>query len=318
MTAQQRRASAGALRKQTVVSLAVSPRVTQDGLVFATTEKASWSSQDGGHTWEQMKLPGSGLALAIGVSPTFHEDGLVWAGAAEGLVFLSKDRGQTWRDTVMAKVASPIAVFAASPTVAPGGVLMGGTIEDGVYRSLDQGRTWTLGNFGLLDLNVLALAVCPSYETEQVALVGTESALYRSRNGGLAWKEVAFWEDAVQTALFSPNFGTDRRAWAGTEGKGLHASSDGAVTWQRVESFPQEGVNVLGWAPLPQPALLAGTVNGLYASTDLGATWRPVLPGSNIMTLAVSGEGAETAVYAALEAGGLRRTIGKLDGWEAL
>ena len=305
--------------QQVVMALAASPAAARDGMVFAiTNEGVLWRSSNRGETWTRVNIPGSGLAMSVALSPTFDEDSLMWVGMPEGAIIWSPDRGRTWRDSYITKTVSPVASLAVSPAVTSDGLVLAATLDDGVLRSLDRGRTWSPANFGLLDLKTLALALCPSFANEQISLVATETALFRSRNGGLSWKEVGFWEDAVQCVVFSPHFGQDRRAWVGTEQGGLMASTDGGQTWQAVESCPKVSVNALGITSEPEPWLLAGTSQGLYASDDEGKTWQPVLPDVNVLAMATAGQGANAWLFAATEEGKLYRCHGKPDRWEQL
>ncbi len=299
-----------------IMALAVSPAVDRDGVLFAVTnEGALLTSSNRGATWESVKLPGSGLAMSVALSPTFPDDGLAWVSLPEGVIVWSPDRGRTWRDSYITRQASAASVLAPSPKVMEDGLVLAATLDDGVLRSLDRGRTWSPANFGLLDLKTLGIVLCPNFAEEQIALVVTESALFRSRNGGLSWKEVGFWEDAVQCAAFSPTFAKDRHAWVGTENSGLLASTDGGLTWQVLESFPKNSVNVLATAQLSKTWLLAGTGEGLRASSDLGKTWTMVLPGVNVLALAAAGSGDSAWLFAATESGGLFASHGSVDAW---
>lgn len=65
-------------------------------------------------------------------------------------------------------------------------------MEDGIFRSANRGERWSPWNFGLLDLNVLALAISPCFESDETIFAGTESGIFRSTNGGRAWREADF------------------------------------------------------------------------------------------------------------------------------
>ena len=305
--------------QQTIMALAVSPDVAHDGTIYATTsEGALLRSTNRGTSWARVSLPGSGLAMSAAVSPTYHQDGLVWVSLPEGLIVWSADHGQTWRDSYITRTASAASVLAPSPEITTDGLILAATLDDGIMRSLDRGRTWSPANFGLLDLKTLGVVLCPNFASEQIALASTESALFRSRNGGLSWKEVGFWEDAVQTAVFSPTFAKDRRAWVGTEQTGLLASEDGALTWKAVESFPKVSINVLSFVTLQKTWLLVGTSEGIHASNDLGKTWTIVLPDVNVLALSVSGSGDGTWLFASTEDDGLYASQGTLEHWTQL
>ena len=222
MPAQNQKQPAQTSIEGTVMALAVSPTIAFDGTLFAVTEEGVlYVSDDRAATWRRVQLPGSGMAMSVATSPTFATDNYVWASLPEGAIYWSPDRGKTWRDSMATRVMSQTVGMAASPNLAADGIVLAATLDDGIFRSTDRGRTWSPGNFGLLDLKTMGVVLAPDFTTEQVALAATESGIYRSRNGGLSWKEVGFWEDAVQCAAFSPSFAADRCAWAGCEQSGL-------------------------------------------------------------------------------------------------
>jgi photosystem II stability/assembly factor-like uncharacterized protein len=303
----------------TVMALAVSPAVAQDGMLFGVTEDGVlFVSSDRAATWSRAKLPSSGMAMSVAVSPTFATDNYLWVSLPEGAIYWSSDRGKIWRDSMATRVMSQTVGIAASPNLAADGIVLAATLDDGIFRSVDRGRTWSPANFGLLDLKTMGVVLAPDFATEQVALAATESSLYRSRNGGLSWKEVGFWEDAVQCAAFSPTFATDRSAWAGCEQSGLRASTDGGVTWQTVESFPAESVNSLAVVLAPEAWLVAGTGQGIYASKDSGKRWKLTVPDVNVMALATGGTGADAWTVAATEDGELLACNGQPVRWQKL
>ena len=67
--------------------------------------------------------------------------------------------------------------------------------------STGGGLGWTAWNFGLLDLNVLCLAVSPDDAQDETS--PDRSGIFRSTNGGRAWREVA---PALVSTLFSAAF----------------------------------------------------------------------------------------------------------------
>ena len=69
---------------------------------------------------------------------------------------------------------------------------LAGTLEDGVFSSTDRGGRWGAWNFGLFDLNVLCLALSPTWTRDETVYAGTETGLYRSTNGGRAWRHSGF------------------------------------------------------------------------------------------------------------------------------
>jgi photosystem II stability/assembly factor-like uncharacterized protein len=158
-------------------------------------------------------------------------------------------------------------------------VTLAGTVEDGVFRSADRGRSWTRWNFGLLDLNVLALAISPGFAEDETLFAGTETGIFRSTNGGRAWREVDFSMDLapVLSLGISPCFTEDRLIFAGTEANGLHLSRDGGKTWSPAgELFEGATVNAIlvdGSAGGSIRCLVL-TEDRLLVSRDSGHAWK--------------------------------------------
>lgn len=98
--------------------------------------------------------------VAVAVSPNFEADRSVFAGVAGGIL-RSIDGGHNW---YIASLSSPppfVLTLVVSPNFAHDGTLLAGTMEDGVFRWGDRGEYWAAWNFGLLDLNVLCMAISP-------------------------------------------------------------------------------------------------------------------------------------------------------------
>ena len=149
-------------------------------VVFAATPVGVYISTDGARTWS---LPGNGtvvpLADAVAPSPGFATNRTVFVCANDGM-YRSTDGGDVWRQVLVGSrtlcAASPCRDAYANMTV------LAGTETDGVLRSEDGGHSWSGANAGLLDLMVLAVAVSPHFEQDQIAFCGTPSGLYRTRN----------------------------------------------------------------------------------------------------------------------------------------
>jgi photosystem II stability/assembly factor-like uncharacterized protein len=168
--------------------------------------------------------------------------------------------------------------MAASPDFARDGTLLAGTLEDGVFRSGDRGLHWEAWNFGLLDLNVLCLAISPDFANDETLFAGTDTGVFRSTNGGRAWREVEFpsqWAPVLSLAL-SPEYAVDGVLLAGTEVCGLFASRDEGSSWQRMGEERLAGaVNsiLLGPEFPAKEDMLVLHEDALLISRDGGETW---------------------------------------------
>jgi photosystem II stability/assembly factor-like uncharacterized protein len=151
-------------------------------------------------------------------------------------------------------------------------------MEDGVFLSSDRGRRYQRWNFGLLDLNVLALVISPDFADDETLFVGTESGIFRSTNGGRAWREVSFPIDyaPVISLALSPNYVNDGILFAGTESSGLFCSGDRGQTWECIgENAIVDAVNAIVVSPeFPDtPSVLVALSTTLLISRDGGQSW---------------------------------------------
>jgi photosystem II stability/assembly factor-like uncharacterized protein len=241
---------------------------------------------------------------------------LVFAGLS-GELLRSPDGGATWE---LAPKPAPAPVFTAlapSPDFARDGTLFAGTMEDGVLIHRDYGRDWAPWNFGLLDHNILCLAISPAYADDQTIFAGVQSGLFRSINGGRSWREVDLpvGYSAVLSLATSPGFAGDGTLYAGTEDPGLLRSTDRGRSWQPIrEGAWTEPINsvLLGPDFPARPELLALHGGSLLRSTDGGTTWAAWggerLAGLDIIALlAPQGFGAGAPVVVGLAGGGIIR-----------
>ena len=145
-------------------------------------------------------------------------------------------------------------------------------------RSGDRGLHWEAWNFGLLDLNVLCLGISPDFANDETLFAGTDTGVFRSTNGGRAWREVEFpsdWAPVLSLAL-SPGYSGDGTLFAGTEVCGIFASRDGGSSWQRLGEERLTGaVNsiLLGPEFPAKEDMLVLHEDALLVSRDGGGTW---------------------------------------------
>ena len=179
----------------------------------------------------------------------------------------------------------------------------------GAYR-MNPDKSWVplTDHFGRADSNltgVESIAPDPTDANKVYAAVGTytqdfagKGAILRSNNQGADWQrtdmpiKMGGNEDGRSNGerlAVDPN--APNVLYFGSRKDGLWKSSDGAVTFQKVESFPlKEDATGLGIAFVvfdsksgesgkPTPGLYAGVLKpeaNLYESKDAGITWAPV------------------------------------------
>jgi photosystem II stability/assembly factor-like uncharacterized protein len=256
-----------------VLDLAFSPNFVHDGFCLAATVGGLLTSHDGGHTWASHPLFKGEVTTCLAISPGFPQDHTLLVGLPGG-VLRSTDAGESWTTSELAFSTSPQpSVLALSPNYQRDGIALAGTFGGGIYRTGDRALRWQPWNFGLLDLSVMSLGLSPAFEEDETIFAGTSTGLFRSKNGGLAWREVDIGgEVSVISLAMSPNFALDGELLLGTEEVGLYHSNDRGSHWQRLESWQIEGpANALHF--VGDDTLLAASNSGVYTSNDTGQTW---------------------------------------------
>jgi photosystem II stability/assembly factor-like uncharacterized protein len=227
------------------------------GTCFIARTSGLYRSDDGGATWrsayDSLFLQQPLLTTAIAIPPDFEHDASVFAGVGGGIL-RSEDGGQKWQSVRIPLPPPIISTLVISPNYTQDGVIFAGTMEDGVLFSSDRGYSWTAWNFGLLDLNILCMALSPDFSIDETLFVGAQSGIFRSTNGGRAWREVdlPFGFDAVLSLAISPGFARDGILFAGTETQGLWQSTNGGESWQ-----------LMGGSVFVNP------INGIWLSSEL-------------------------------------------------
>jgi photosystem II stability/assembly factor-like uncharacterized protein len=109
--------------------------------------------------------------------------------------------------------------------------------------------------------------------------------LYESHDGGESWKRLARMENRTDLAL--DNIVVDPAdvkhllvgAWIiGQTGGGLFESHDAGHTWTSDADMKGQSIRALAVAPSDSRILVAGTLQGIFRSTDSGAHWTQISP----------------------------------------
>ena len=267
------------------------------GICFVASMGGLFRSRDGGQTWElaykNLKAGESLPTTAVALAPDFEHEPAVFAGL-NGAILCSYDEGVSWRRSQLPAPPPAVSALAASPDYAQDGVVFAGTNEDGVLVSSDRGKNWAAWNFGLLDLNILCLVLSPDFAADETVYAGAESGLFRSMNGGRAWKEVPmpFGFDAILSLAVSPRFAQDSTLFVGTENNGLLISQDRGKSWALIsETTREQPVNsvFLSSVASNRQEILLLHGSALLLSKNGGKTWRhwqtKKLGGRNISAL---------------------------------
>ena len=261
-------------------------------------------------------------SLALDPNDSNH----IWAGAAAGGVFESRDQGSNWSPVFDDQPLLPVGAVAAHPTNS--NIVYVGTGEangagysydgDGVYRTVDGGASWQ--HLGLAATRRIGRIAIDPVDPQRVFVAAAggvyapdaSRGVYRSTDGGITWTQVLFvatTAGAIDVAIDPSNparvyaaiwehYSTPTHWVAGGVNSGIWQSLDGGDTWTRLANgLPASALNVgrIGLAiaassPQTVYALYLddpGSLIGVYKTTNAGASWARVdTPG-----------GAQTAIF---------------------
>jgi photosystem II stability/assembly factor-like uncharacterized protein len=177
----------------------------------------------------------------------------------------------------------------------------------GLFRSRDYGATWMSANQGAFLSGAIALAISPTDHNH--LLLGTESGLFASHNGGRDWNVEA--PSLILGSVFALSFSKDGQRALASTGAGLF-SYGADHSWHESQA---------PWGALPCRTIVRGGQSGrfylagnsgLFRSDDGGASWSSAgngLPEQLATALLVTQTDPE-ALYAVVQG----RVWGSFDG----
>jgi photosystem II stability/assembly factor-like uncharacterized protein len=214
--------------------------------------------------WRHIGPVRGGRARAAAGVPS--QPNVFYAGYDNGGVWRSTDYGSTWRPIFDGQGTGSVGAVAVAPS--DPNVIYVGTgagiirpdlaVGDGVYKSTDGGRTWA--HLGLRDSKMIAAIDVDPRDPNRlfVAALGhpygpnAERGVFRSTDGGRTFQRVLYKDEYTS----ANDVRLDPR----------DPNTVYATLWQQQQSFI-EGQG------------FGGAGNGIFKSTDGGATWRPLTAG---------------------------------------
>jgi len=298
-----------------IATLAIDP--VTPATVYAGTLGGLFKSIDGGASWSFVTITLSGAVIvestidALAIDPktptTIYAGSPISSGQGGGL-FKSTDGGATWAAINSGLPGAPVPSVTAlvidplTPTTLY-------TVVGDVFKSTDGGASWTSAGIGQSGTHIPSLAIDPATPTTLYAAVAPNAGgglgLFKSTNGGGSWSEIlsgVIWFVAVDPA-------TPTTVYAVNPNGPMYKSTDAGATWSTIASPPGQGANAFAFginAPNPTTIYAAGgffgggVLNGVFKSTDGGASWSAVnsgLSNTRVSTLAIDPM-TPTTIYA--------------------
>jgi photosystem II stability/assembly factor-like uncharacterized protein len=180
--------------------------VNDPGNWSAPSNRGSWKSTDGGHTWRRTYAPGGAFAYLRPVvfSSGFQQDGTMFLAKLGRGTFVgimkSIDAGETWADANTGMAVPALAfdpMLEISPQFPTDGTLFTDALGSlgsapGFYKSTNGAASWTLINGS----DASALAPSPTYLNDQTLVYAAKGDFHVSHDGGLTGQPA--WFDTVQ------------------------------------------------------------------------------------------------------------------------
>jgi photosystem II stability/assembly factor-like uncharacterized protein len=298
------------LKRETIISAAISPNYTVDGTLAVGTYRAgAFVSRDRGQTWKKVN---AGLFVSqsdnsipriyqIAFSPGYTQDSTLFL-STRNIFFRSQNNGNSWQQIDLEKSkpwwlsikkkiykldvggSRPRIVF--SPEYLDDETIVLGTPEGDVFKSLDGGNSFEfLTNLGA---NIFHLAISPAFPSDGTLFAGSASGVFQSVDGGGFWEEIdkgivreGKVYGATMKVAISPDYKNDGLVVVGT-GDGLFVSDNRGGYWQRIAgstTLANGVVESVAFGPYAgERKMLLAWVRGagLYRSIDGAETFLPV------------------------------------------
>lgn len=256
-------------------ALAISP--TNSNIVYLGTAGGVYVTDDGGANWGQFN---NGLTstdvLSLAIDPV--TPGTIYAGTYGG-VYKSTNGGLNWNPVSTGLTNLQVRALAVHPTIP--NTLYAGTATY-VFKSVDGGLQWNATSSGEVRA-IYALAIDPQ-NPSTVFAASTDYGVFKTANGGTTWS--AFNSGLTNTKIVSLAIGGNPSVLYGsieTSGASFFKTSTTAASWIAKNSGLGTGkVNALAFSPTNPATLYAATTQGVFKSSDRGASWQAVTTGLSI------------------------------------
>ncbi len=268
--------------------------------------------------WQPIGPPG-GDVRSLAVDPRNPQQ--VYLGTADGILYRSEDRGQSWRRIVpgfpdRGKSLDEIVID-------PRGRILVAYWEvagqgGGIAHSTDGGRSF-MRQCGMVGESVRALHMAPG--NPDVLVAGTISGVFRTDDAGVSWRRISPAGHPeirnVESIAIDPL--DHETLYAGT----WHLpwkTTDGGKTWRKVTAgmIDDSDVFTLNVDRRRRETIYGTACSGIYRSQNAGGLWSKIrgIPSSSRRTRAFLQHPARPEVFFAGTTEGLWRTTDDLKTWQ--
>jgi photosystem II stability/assembly factor-like uncharacterized protein len=259
--------------------------INTNGNLYSGTNGGIYRSLDNGNSWIHLNNFMSQFTI---LSLAFNSAGDIFAGTyGEGL-YQSTDNGNNW--TILGNGMNAYSVY--SVTFNSEGHIFACT-SSGLFRSTDNGLSWTLSNIPASTVFSVAVksngdmyAASSYYDYESSSY---EARVYLSTDNGAGWARIN--DFFFITPITSMIVNSDGNIFVVANGEGLYRSTTSGISWV-LTNLPSSNLYTI--FSDKSGNLFAGTLTGLYKSTDNGQNWNRIINGisSNyVLTFALNSTG---------------------------
>ena len=242
---------------------------------------------------------GIGRINSIAFNP--DDSNIIWVGTASGGLWQSTDSGTTWTTNTDLLPVLGISDIIIDPTntnimyIGTGDRDAGDTRSIGILKSVDGGGTWNTTGLSYTTYNFASVYRILLYpEQTNILIAATNTGIYKTEDGGTTW--IQTYNGYIRDIEYKP--GNDSVIYA-CNGNQFFISNDLGNTWTESDNgLPLSTSGRMKIAVTPANAdyiyILSSDwatwgYNGVYRSTDGGATWSMMSNSPNLMGWDVAG-----------------------------
>jgi photosystem II stability/assembly factor-like uncharacterized protein len=258
-------------------------------VVFVGTSDGVFKSRDGGQSWEAKS---NGLTrrdiTSIAIHPSDPAIIYTLTGQVDmegcydddqknpafcGGIYKSTDGGEHWQGVFIGLFDPWGRQLAMDPTDPN---TLYAAISHRLYKSSDSGLTWRRIYWRSIGTDDNVASVAPF--NRQIVYTGLFSGVIKSVSGGNSWKWSTQGIDSLQLYSLAVDPTDPKTAYTGSlVGGGVYKTIDGGQSWTNLTNgLFNAYIMQLSIAPGDARIVLATTNQGLFKSTDAGATWKHI------------------------------------------